>query len=1235
MYIASARAQLKKLTHTGVEIDTCEFQTGCQLFSAATGMSLELRFWRDFSGVKHTCWTTGSWRSCLSLEVVSSIPAGSTIIYRFLCGFICVSLCQSIKIKPTNMYIASARAQFKKLTHTGVEIDTCEFQTGCQLFSAATGMSLELRFWRDFSGVKHTCWTTGSWRSCLSLEVVSSIPAGSTIIYRFLCGFICVSLCQSIKIKPTNMYIASARAQFKKLTHTGVEIDTCAFQTGFQLFSAATGMSLELRFWRDFSGVKLTCWTTVSWRSCLSLEVVSSIPAGSTIIYRFLCWFICVSLCQSIKIKPTNMYIASARAQFKKLTHTGVEIDTCAFQTGCQLFSAATGMSLELRFWRDFSGVKRTCWTTGSWRSCLSLEVVSSIPAGSTIIYRFLWGFICVSLCQSIKIKPTNMYIASARAQFTKLTHTGVEIDTCAFQTGCQLFSAATGMSLELRFWRDFSGVKRTCWTTGSWRSCLSLEVVSSIPAGSTIIYRFLCGFICVSLCQSIKIKPTNMYIASARAQLKKLTHTGVEIDTCAFQTGCQLFSAATGMSLELRFWRDFSGVKRTCWTTGSWGSCLSLEVVSSIPAGSTIIYRFLCGFICASLCQSIKIKPTNMYIASTRAQFKKFTHTGVEIDTCAFQTGCLLFSAATGMSLELRFWRDFSGVKRTCWTTGSWRSCLSLEVVSSIPARSTIIYRFLCGFICVSLCQSIKIKPTNMYIASARAQLKKMTHTGVEIDTCAFQTGCQLFSAATGMSLELRFWRDFSGVKRTCWTTGSWRSCLSLEVVSSIPAGSTIIYRFLCGFICVSLCQSIKIKPTNMYIASARAQLKKLTHTGVEIDTCAFQTGCQLFSAATGMSLELRFWRDFSGVKHTCWTTGSWRSCLSLEVVSSIPAGSTIIYRFLCGFICVSLCQSIKIKPTNMYIASARAQFKKLTHTGVEIDTCAFQTGCQLFSAATGMSLELRFWRDFGGVKRTCWTTGSWRSCLSLEVVSSIPAGSTIIYRFLCGFICVFLCQSIKIKPTNMYIASARAQFKKLTHTGVEIDTCAFQTGCRLFSAATGMSLELRFWRDFSGVKRTCWTTGSWRSCLSLEVVSSIPAGSTIIYRFLCGFICVSLCQSIKIKPTNMYIASARAQFKKLTHTGVEIDTCAFQTGCQLFSAATGMSLEFLARFQWREAYVLDNWQLAELPQSGGREFDPRRVHDNLSVPLWVYMRFPVPEHQNQTNKYVYRQRQGAVQKN
>ena len=33
---------------------------------------------------------------------------------------------------------------------------------------------------------------------------------------------------------------------------------------------------------------------------------------------------------------------------------------------------------------------------------------------------------------------------------------------------------------------------------------------------------------------------------------------------------------------------------------------------------------------------------------------------------------------------------------------------------------------------------------------------------------------------------------------------------------------------------------------------------------------------------------------------------------------------------------------------------------------------------------------------------------------------------------------------------------------------------------------------------------------------------------------------------------------------------------------------------------------------------QSGSREFDPRRVHDNWSLPFWIYMRFPLPEHQN-----------------
>ena len=155
--------------------------------------------------------------------------------------------------------------------------------------------------------------------------------------------------------------------------------------------------------------------------------------------------------------------------------------------------------------------------------------------------------------------------------------------------------------------------------------------------------------------------------------------------------------------------------------------------------------------------------------------------------------------------------------------------------------------------------------------------------------------------------------------------------------------------------------------------------------------------------------------------------------------------------------------------------------------------------------------------------------------------------------------------------------------------------------------------------------MKRTCWTTGSWRSCLSLEVVSSIPAGSMIIYRFLCGFICVSLCQTSKSNHTNMYITNARAQFKIKTHRRWNWNLC-IPDGLSVVQCSLGhvIGVAFFTQFQWHEANVLDNWQLAELPQFGGRVLDPRRVHDNLSVPLWVYMRFPVPEHQNQT-KQIY----------
>ena len=130
------------------------------------------------------------------------------------------------------------------------------------------------------------------------------------------------------------------------------------------------------------------------------------------------------------------------------------------------------------------------------------------------------------------------------------------------------------------------------------------------------------------------------------------------------------------------------------------------------------------------------------------------------------------------------------------------------------------------------------------------------------------------------------------------------------------------------------------------------------------------------------------------------------------------------------------------------------------------------------------------------------------------------------------------FPCARASKLNQQICISPAPGRSSKLTHTGVGIDTMCIPDRLSVVQCSHRHVIGVAFFRrDFGGVKRTCWTTGSWRSCLSLEVVSSIPAWSTIIYRFLCGFICVSLCQSIKIKPTNMYIASARAQFKINTH--------------------------------------------------------------------------------------------------
>ena len=116
-----------------------------------------------------------------------------------------------------------------------------------------------------------------------------------------------------------------------------------------------------------------------------------------------------------------------------------------------------------------------------------------------------------------------------------------------------------------------------------------------------------------------------------------------------------------------------------------------------------------------------------------------------------------------------------------------------------------------------------------------------------------------------------------------------------------------------------------------------------------------------------------------------------------------------------------------------------------------------------------------------------------------------------------------------------NYYIGSARAQFEINAHRYWNYHLC-LPDGLSVVQCSLGHVIGVVFLdTNFSDMKRTCWTTGSWRSCLCLEVVSSIPAGSMIIHRFLCGFICVSLCQSIKIKPTNMYRQDKNYQHARL----------------------------------------------------------------------------------------------------
>ena len=154
-------------------------------------------------------------------------------------------------------------------------------------------------------------------------------------------------------------------------------------------------------------------------------------------------------------------------------------------------------------------------------------------------------------------------------------------------------------------------------------------------------------------------------------------------------------------------------------------------------------------------------------------------------------------------------------------------------------------------------------------------------------------------------------------------------------------------------------------------------------------------------------------------------------------------------------------------------------------------------------------------------------------------------------------------------------------------------------------------------FFNAISVAWAECWTTGSWRSWSVWRSWVQIPAGSTIIYQFLCGFISIpcarasKLNQQICISPVPGCSSKLTTQVLKLTPVHSRIVSCPVSLGLSLelrFFLAISVAWSVRAG-QLAAGGVASVWRSWVWSPPGPR---------TLSVPLWVYMRFPVPEHQN-----------------
>ena len=199
--------------------------------------------------------------------------------------------------------------------------------------------------------------------------------------------------------------------------------------------------------------------------------------------------YLCMSLYQSIKITPTNMYIARARVQFN--INTGVYITTGSYQMVWQLSRATWALSLELFFLGQ-----------SQWYGMNMLDIWQLTTLPQSECHEFMVGYMCFPVPNQ-NINATSMYIARARAQF-KIWQGMKKLDNCQL-----------GMLTQSEH-HEFN------------------------PHMSTKIYWFLCE-LCVFPCARASKIIQQTCLSPEPGRTSKLSHTGVEISTFSFQTVCQL----------------------------------------------------------------------------------------------------------------------------------------------------------------------------------------------------------------------------------------------------------------------------------------------------------------------------------------------------------------------------------------------------------------------------------------------------------------------------------------------------------------------------------------------------------------------------------------------------------------------------------------------------------------------------------------------------------------------